>query len=213
MSVREETQQRFEKEKQAYWAMREELLKKYPGKWVGVVNGQVVAVGDKMGKVMEEAYRKTESKVMFVSEVGNEDRIRRLRHVSIGGHDLNYDPAMPTITVPVSDVVEAVSIDVEFIVDTGADLTVLQDKVAAQLNLLDAPAGLGYVAGVGAKPEQRRLYGAFVHIANQKIMIAADCRDDFRENLLGRDAINEFELTVCAKRNLVRFAWLPDESV
>jgi len=97
------SQERFASEKQAYWAMREELLKKYPDKWVGVVNGQVVAVGDKRGKVMEETYRKTKSLVMFVSEVGHEDRVLRFRQVSMGQYERAYSPAMPMIITPVSE--------------------------------------------------------------------------------------------------------------
>lgn len=205
------SQERFESEKQAYWAMREELLKKYPGKWVGVVNGQVVAVGDKRGKVMEETYRKTKSKVMFVSEVGYEDRVLRFRQVSMGQYERAYSPAMPMIITPVSDIIEAVAVDVNFIIDTGADLTLLKTDAAIQLNLLGAPAGFGHVGGVGAKPEERQLYAAYVHLAGQRVMVAVDCRDDFNENLLGRDVINEFELTVCAKRELVRFEWIPDK--
>jgi len=33
-----------------------------------------------------------------------------------------------------------------------------------------------------------------------------------RRILLGRDVINEFELTVCAKRGVVRFDWVPNGS-
>jgi len=82
MQPKEETRQRFEREKLAYWSMREELLKQYAGKWVAVVNEQVAAVGDKMGKVMEEAFHKTKSKIMFVNEVGFEDRVLRIRQFS-----------------------------------------------------------------------------------------------------------------------------------
>jgi len=211
MIIREEIRQRFEREKQAYWAMREELLKQYFGKWVAVVDGQVVAVRDQMGKAMAEAYNKTKSTVMFVSEVGNEDRVLRIRQTSLGKYDRVYIPALPTITTPVSDLLETVSVKTNFIIDLGADLTVLRSDIAIQLNLLDAPARLGYIGGVGAVPKQRQLYGAIVHLAGQKIITAVDCRDDFNENLLGRDVINEFELTVCAKRDVVRFEWVPEE--
>jgi hypothetical protein len=172
--IKEEARQRFEREKQAYWAMREELLKQYLGQWVAVVNGQVVAAGNKMGKVMEEAFRKTSSKVMYVSEVGHEDRVLRIRQVAAGKYDRNYRPAAP-ITPPVSDLVETVPLDVDFLVDTGADLTVLRGDLAVKLNLFDAPAGFIYIGGVGAKPEPRPLYGALVHLAGQKVIIAADC--------------------------------------
>lgn len=211
MQPTEETRQRFEREKQAYWNMREELLKRHAGKWVAIVNEQVAAVGDKMGKVMEEAVRKTKSKVMFVNEVGFEDRVLRLRQLSRGHYDQSDHPAAPMIVTPVSDVVETLAIEVNFLIDTGADLTVVRDDVAVKLNLFDAPAGVRYIGGVGSKPIPRQLYGAYVNIANHAIMVAADCRSDFDENLLGRDAINEFEFTACAKRNVVRFEWVPDK--
>jgi len=115
MIIKEETRQRFEREKQAYWAMREELLKQYFGKWVAVVDGQVVAVRDQMGKAMAEAYNKTKSTVMFVSEVGNEDRVLRIRQTSLGQYDRVYNPALPTITTPVSDLLETVSVKTNFI--------------------------------------------------------------------------------------------------
>jgi len=213
MPLREEVRQRFEYEKQAYSAMRGDLLKQHYGKWVAVVDGQVVAVGDKRGKVMEEAYRKTKSKVMFVSEVGLEDRVLRIRQVSTGQFDRNYHPSVPMMTAPISDLVNTLSIDVDFIIDTGADLTVLRNDVAIILNLFDAPAGFSHIGGVGSKPVERQLYGALVHLAGQIITVAVDCRDDFDENLLGRDVTNEFELTLCAKRDLLRFVWVPDKQV
>ena len=46
-----ETQQRFRQEEAAYWQQRDELLKLYPGKWVAIVGGQVVAVGEQMIKL------------------------------------------------------------------------------------------------------------------------------------------------------------------
>ncbi len=211
MTSREEAHQRFEREKQAYWAMREQLLKQHFGKWVAVVNGQVAAIGDEMGKAMAEAFRKTQSKVMFVGEVGNEDRVLRIRQVSNGRYNHAYTPAIPMLATPVSDLVETLSLNTDFIIDTGADLTVLRSDVAIPLNLFDAPAGLGLVSGVGTEPSRRQLYGAIVHLAGQEIMTAVDCRDDFDENLLGRDVINNFELTLCAKRDVIRFVPVPEE--
>ncbi|MFQ6043346.1 MAG: hypothetical protein ACE5PV_21035 [Candidatus Poribacteria bacterium] len=70
-----EMRQRLEAEKAAYWAMREELIKKR----LAVVNGQAVAVGDKPGKVIEEAYQKMGSEVEFTVRVGYEDAVRRIR--------------------------------------------------------------------------------------------------------------------------------------
>ncbi|UCE06494.1 MAG: hypothetical protein JSW07_00175 [bacterium] len=111
MRLSKEIRQQFEREKNAYWAMRNDLIKKYKGKWVAVANEQVVAVGDKRGKVMEEAYNKTKRKVMFVSEVGFEDRVLRIRQISTGELDYNYYPAAPIIKTPISDIVQTLNIN------------------------------------------------------------------------------------------------------
>jgi hypothetical protein len=90
------------------------LLKQYLGQWVAVVNGQVVAAGNKMGKVIEEAFRKTSSKVMYVSEVGYEDRVLRIRQIAAGKYDRNYRPAAPILTTPVSDLIETVPMKISW---------------------------------------------------------------------------------------------------
>ncbi len=42
----------FEQDEKDYWKRRNELLKKYKGKWVAVHKGRVVACGDDMLKVV-----------------------------------------------------------------------------------------------------------------------------------------------------------------
>ena len=43
-----------------------------------------------------------------------------------------------------------------------------------------------------------------MNVADQKVTVAVDCRDDIEESLLGRDVTNKFELTICAKHELVQ---------
>ncbi len=52
------------------------------------------------------------------------------------------------------------------------------------------------------------MFRGVVNIADHAIDVLADCRDDLDENILGRDVINEFALTVCAKRHEVTFEWV-----
>jgi hypothetical protein len=132
MSV--EARQRFEQEEQAYWQQRDELLKQYAGKWVAIVGGQVVAAGDQMNRVAAEALRKTGSGLMYVNLVGGEGVVLRVRSASSGYYDQSYAPPMPMLTAPVSDVRLSASTDVSFVVDTGADLTLLRRDVADQLD-------------------------------------------------------------------------------
>jgi hypothetical protein len=61
------------------------------------------------------------------------------------------------------------------------------------------------VAGIGGTPQQRLLYNAYVEVASQFVLATVDCRDDMSEDILGRDVINEFALTVCARRDEVLF--------
>ena len=53
-----QAQEQFEREKKAYFAIRDQLLKTHFGKWVAIVDGKIVAVGDQMSKVAAEAFQK-----------------------------------------------------------------------------------------------------------------------------------------------------------
>jgi hypothetical protein len=92
MPMSTETKGRFEQEEQAYWRQRDELLTQYEGKWVAIVGGQVVAVGEQMHKVAAEALRKTGSGLMYVNRVGGEDLFLRVRSIAPGSYDQIYAP-------------------------------------------------------------------------------------------------------------------------
>lgn len=66
-------EQGFARDKRDYWAMREELLAKYAGKWVAVHQGQVVAVGDDLLSIMEQAL--AEDGYAYTNKVGGEDTV------------------------------------------------------------------------------------------------------------------------------------------
>jgi hypothetical protein len=66
-------EQGFARDKRDYWAMREELLAKYAGKWVAVHQGHVVAVGNDLLSIMEQALAK--DGYAYVNKVGEEDNI------------------------------------------------------------------------------------------------------------------------------------------
>jgi hypothetical protein len=86
-----QAQRQFEEEERAYWQNRDALMERYAGKWVAVVGGQVVASGDQMNKVAAEAWRKTGSGVMYVSLVGQEDVVLRVRRAQ-DRYDSSYAP-------------------------------------------------------------------------------------------------------------------------
>ena len=64
-----------------YWAMRDELIAKYAGKWVDVHKGRVIAVADEPVSIMEQAL--AEDGYAYTNKVGDEDKIViRQRRVS-----------------------------------------------------------------------------------------------------------------------------------
>jgi predicted aspartyl protease len=208
MRTSEETLHRFEAEQAAYWRMREHLLEEHKGEWVAVVNGQVVSTGKDASDVLLEAVRKTGCEVGFTARVGYEDAVRWIRRVLTGHYDADHHPPMPVVTTEVGDWSAKHSTEAEFVVDTGSDGTALRAEVADQLGLWNRVCGVARVRGIGGAAEVRRLYGAIVRLGGKHVAVRADCRDDLDENLLGRDVINGFALTICAKRDEVRFEWV-----
>ena len=80
----------FEQDRLDYWAMRDELLAKYSGKWVAVHKGRVVAVADEPLSIMEQAL--AEDGYAYTNKVGEEDKIViRQRRVSFP-YDDTYSP-------------------------------------------------------------------------------------------------------------------------
>lgn len=205
-----ETQEQFKREEQAYWEQRDELMQKYAGKWVAIVGGEVVAVGDRMNKAAAEALRRTKSAVMFVTRVGQEDLEFRVREVTAGYFDYARDNPLPMVRAGVSDPWEAERVVATFMVDTGADISVLTSDLADALGLREFLAAWARVSGFDGKSEDRPLYNALVHVDGRPVIVTADCREDVRQNILGRDVINEFALTVCAKRDEVEFEWVEE---
>jgi hypothetical protein len=203
-----QAKEQFEREKQAYWQLRNELLRQYADKWVAVVGGRVVATGDTSSGVIREAHEKTGSKMGYVAHVGHEDEVLRIRQVTQGYHDSAYDRPLPRVVAQGRHFTDAASQDIDFVVDTGADLTLLRHTVADSLGLWDSVWRTANIAGVGATPQTRLLYAATVNLADHDIAVEVDCRDDLDEDILGRDVINEFALTVCAKRDQVEFEWI-----
>jgi Family of unknown function (DUF5678) len=76
----------FEQDRLDYWAMRDELLAKYTGKWVAVHKGRVIAVADEPLYIMELAL--AEEGYAYTNKVGEEDKIViRQRRVSFAYGD------------------------------------------------------------------------------------------------------------------------------
>jgi len=205
-------QEIFKREKQAYWAMRDSLVQTHLGKWVVIVDGQVVAVGDNKTQALREAFQRTGSRIGFVTKVSFEETVQHktIRRIAHGQYDPAYDPPIPKLMATVASPDESSQQPVEFIIDTGPDLTVVPAQVAEAIQVWGFIYEQAEVSGVGSPSETRWLYLDKVTVAGKEVFVTIDARSDFSESLLGRDALNEFRLTLSALENLVRLEVVND---
>ena len=88
----------FEQDRLDYWAMRDELLAKYSGKWVAVHKGRVIAVAEEPLSIMEQAL--AEDGYAYTNKVGDEDKIViRQRRVSFPYDDAYSATPLPRVTI------------------------------------------------------------------------------------------------------------------
>jgi Retroviral aspartyl protease. len=200
-----QAQEQFEREKRAYFAMREQLLQAHFGKWVAIVDGKVAAMGDSATEVIRQVLAQKGATVMYVKRVGFEDKVLKIRSVSVGWYEPDYDPPIPKVMAEVECPAMPMGLtQAEFVIDTGADLTLIQRDIADQIDLWRLPVGEERIAGIGGIPQTRQLFLAIVRIGNRQVPIRTDIRDDIDENILGRDVLNWFRLNLSAQENLVR---------
>ena len=147
-------EQGFARDKQDYWAMREELLAKYAGKWVAVHQGHVVAVGDDPLSIMEKAL--AEDGYAYTNKVGEEDNIVIRQRRRSFGYDETYAPtAMPRITATFHNFARTKSKTVtDAIPDTGADVSCLPINECEELDLLLFPYYSGISHAFGGSDRQ-----------------------------------------------------------
>ena len=115
----------FEQDRLDYWAMRDELLAKYAGKWVAVHKGRVIAVADEPVSILDQAL--ADDGYAYTNKVGEEDKIViRQRRVSFP-YDVTYSPTpLPRMAAVLHNFPQTKSKAVtDAIPDTGADVTCL----------------------------------------------------------------------------------------
>src|SRR2546421_2520641 len=158
-----------------------------------------------MDAVTQEADERTQAEAMFVAQIGNERLELVIRTAAVGEYDTRYPRAMPIIDVSVANPRYSELLIEPFIVDTGSDITLVQDSLADRLDLWRLPSGRAEVSGIGSPPTQRQLFRARLTVAGVSSIVRVDCRDDISENILGRNIINLYAVFLCAKRDEVRF--------
>jgi hypothetical protein len=197
-------EQGFEQDRQDYWAIRDELLAKYSGKWVAVHKGRVVAVGDDPLSIMEQAL--AEDGYAYTNKVGEEDKIViRQRRVSFP-YDDTYSPTpIPRITAVLHNFPQTKSKTVaDAIPDTGADVTCLPIGDCQDLDLFLFPYYSGISHPFGGVRRRVTFYGAKVEI-NGSVYIAIVEPVAERERLVGREVLNQTKVTFDGPSRITTF--------
>jgi hypothetical protein len=200
-SAEDSVAQGFERDKQDYWTMREELLAQYPGKWVAVHKGHVVAAGDDPLSIMEEAL--TKDGYAYTNKVGEEDKIViRQRRVAFA-YDETYSPtAMPRVTATFHNFAQTKSKTVaDAIPDTGADVSCLPVSDCQDFDLLRFPYYSGIFHPFGGVSRSVTFYAVRIEI-NGSVYNAIVEPVSERERLVGRDVLNQTRVTFDGPRQL-----------
>ena len=176
-----------------YWTVRDQLLPRFQGKWIGFADGVVVASGTSPVAVFDAA--EDSGKCPFVTCVGHENEPARIRRVIFP-----YDTAYPVEPLPILTAefrpqkgAPGVLLD-RLIADTGADATALPwaDCQNLQLNLSRGrPGTIGGVPGGTASTLQFRVW---VLLDGQEFPCRLHVDFTGSERVLGRDILNRFEI-------------------
>lgn len=191
---KEAVEKGFEQDRRDYWALRDELLRKYAGKWVAVHKGRVVAAGDDPLSIMEQAL--SEDGYAYTNRVGEEDKIVIRQRRVLFPYDDTYSPtALPRISATLHNFPQTKSKTVtDAIPDTGADVTCLPADDCQELELFLFPYYTGISHPFGGTRRQVTFYVARVEI-DGKIYNAIVEPVTERERLVGRDVLNQTKLT------------------
>jgi Family of unknown function (DUF5678) len=184
----------FEQDRLDYWAMRDELLARYSGKWVAVHKGRVVAVADEPLSIMEQAL--AEDGYAYTNKVGEEDKIViRQRRVSFR-YDDTYSPTpLPRMVAVLHNFPQTKNKSVaDAIPDTGADVTCLPENDCQDLDLFLFPYYTGISHPFAGVRRSVTFYGAKVEV-DRKIYNAIVESVAERERLVGREVLNQMKVT------------------
>jgi predicted aspartyl protease len=193
-SRREIVEKGFEQDRQDYWAMRDELLAKYRGKWVAVHKGRIVSVADDPLSIMEQAL--AEDGYAYTNKVGDEDKIViRQRRVSFP-YDDTYSPTpLPRMAAVIHNFQRTKSKTVaDAIPDTGADVTCLPIDDCRDLDLFLFPYYRGVSHPFAGVTRSVTFYAARIEVDGRIYNAVVEPVSE-SERLVGREVLNRMKVT------------------
>jgi predicted aspartyl protease len=184
----------WRKNEAAYWAVRDQLLGQYRGRWIGFADGAVMADAATPLEVFLAVHHS--GRHPFVVRVGHEhEPWYRIRRASFA-----YDTAYPSTALPVVSAEfratsgsAGVLLD-RVIPDTGADTTTLPWPDCQQLRLDPALGVPGVISGVAGGVAVTMGFLIWVWLDGQEYPCQLQADFAGRERILGRDVLNRLEI-------------------
>jgi len=192
-SIAQQVHPDWRRNEKGYWAVRDQLLGKYQGQWIGFSDGVVVASGKRPVTVFHAAHQA--AKHPYVICVGREDEPYRMRRATFA-YDTTYPgEALPVIVAEfrLASGVTGLMLD-QVIADTGADTSALPwaDCQRLQLNVTQGTPGL--MSGVAGGSAPTLGFQAWVHLDGQEYPCQLHADFVGMERILGRDVLNSLEI-------------------
>lgn len=182
----------WRKNEAAYWAVRDDLLRQYQGKWIGFADGNVIASGTSPVAVFHAA--EASGRHPFVTCVGKEDEPCRMRRASF-----SYDSSYPGEALPILPVefrtISGVSGTVldRVIPDTGADASALPWVDCQRLQLDPTQGRPSQISGIAGGNMLALQFRVWVHLDGQEYPCRLQADFVGQERILGRDVLNRLE--------------------
>lgn len=177
----------------AYWGVRDQLLAKYEGQWIGFADGIVVASGTRPVVVLHAARRAAEHP--YVICVGREHEPYRMRRAVIA-YDTTYPgEALPVIRAEFRRLsgMPGLVLD-QVIADTGADTSALP-RADCQALQLDPSQGVpGLMSGVAGGSATTLGFEVWVQLDGSEYLCQVHADFVRNERILGRDVLNSLDV-------------------
>jgi hypothetical protein len=178
----------------AYWAMRDQLLPQYRGRWVAFADGAVIADAATPLEVfltIQQSGRRP-----FIARVGHEDepwyRIRRASFT----YDTSYpSAALPVVSAEFRPATGSTGVVLDRVIpDTGADTTTLPWSDCQQLQLDPAQGVPGVISGVAGGMAVTIGFLIWVWLDGHEYPCQLQADFAGQERILGRDVLNRLDV-------------------
>jgi hypothetical protein len=181
------------KNEEAYWAVRDQLLPKYRGQWIGFADGQVIASGSSPVAVFHAA--EASGQHPFLVCVGREEEPSRIRRATFP-YDASYPgEPLPVIAVEFRQVSGSLGVVFDRVIpDTGADASVLPWADCQTLQLNPSLGVQSLISGVSGGSTATLAFQTWVLLDGQEYLCRLQADFAGTERILGRDVLNSLEI-------------------